>query len=285
MEQMTTQTENLDDEEIQGAVVVSDAAESTKPQGKTCFIVCPIGDNNSEVRKRSNQVKTHIIDAALTPLGYETIRADVIDKSGNITTQIVNQLIEADLVIADLTGHNPNVFYELAIRHAFAKPFIHLMQDGESIPFDVAQYRTVFLDYRDLDSAAAARSQIAEMTKDIEAEQAAGRTVETPVVHAVNRQALGTSSNPEQQEIAQIGETVERVERLLRIEAAKRRVRRVHDSPSKFTEILMDVIEANVIDNRTIEYSQIERAQRLIPEEDAETRAWAKKLLQVLPPF
>ncbi|KZF04788.1 hypothetical protein A2J03_25700 [Rhodococcus sp. EPR-157] len=269
---------------IQEATLTLTEDEADAPS-KTCFIVCPIGDNNSEIRKFSNQVKTHIIDVALTPLGYETTRADVIDKSGNITTQIVNQLIEADLVIADLTGHNPNVFYELAIRHAFAKPFIHLMQDGESIPFDVAQYRTVFLDYKDLDSAAAARSQITEMTKDIEAEQAAGRTVETPVVHAVNRQALGASSNPEQQEIAQIGETVERVERLLRPEAASRKISRVRDSPSKFTEVLMDIIERNVLSNRPIEYSQIERAQNLIPEEDAETRAWARKLLDVLPPF
>ncbi|OZF32173.1 hypothetical protein CH294_20775 [Rhodococcus sp. 14-2483-1-1] len=128
---MTTVDSTTDADGLQDATITFVDDPSHHQPKKTCFIVCPIGDNNSEIRKRSNQVKTHIIDVALEPLGYETIRADVIDKSGNITTQIVNQLIEADLVIADLTGHNPNVFYELAIRHAFAKPFIHLMQDGE----------------------------------------------------------------------------------------------------------------------------------------------------------
>src|SRR5690349_10032057 len=85
---------------------------------KVCFIASPIGAAGSDARRRSDLVKRYIIDEALKPLGYETRRADDIDKSGEITTQIVADLIEADLLVADLTGHNANVFYELAIRHS-----------------------------------------------------------------------------------------------------------------------------------------------------------------------
>lgn len=186
---------------------------------KRCFIVCPIGKDGSDERKRSDKIKRHIIDKALEPLGYETVRADLVDKSGSITTQIVSDLIAADLVIADLTGHNPNVFYELAIRHAFAKPYIQLIEDGEDIPFDVSSYRTVMVDHRDLDSADAARLMIQNMVRDIEE----GGPVESPVVHAVNRQALGQSSNPEKQELAQIGETMDELRREVRTLGARTR--------------------------------------------------------------
>ncbi|MFC9790866.1 hypothetical protein [Rhodococcus sp. NPDC127528] len=176
---------------------------------KRCFIVCPIGPDGSDVRKRSNQIKTHIIDEALRHHSYTSVRADAIDKSGNISNQIVTELIEADLVIADLTGHNPNVFYELAIRHSFAKPYIQLMQVGQDIPFDVINYRTIFVDHQDLDSAASARQQIIDMIGQIERDQREGKAVDTPVGQAVNLQTLGQSSDPEQREIAQLSKSVD----------------------------------------------------------------------------
>jgi len=50
------------------------------------------------------------------------IRADKISEPGIITTQIIGHIVDAELVIADLTDKNPNVFYELAIRHAIRNP-------------------------------------------------------------------------------------------------------------------------------------------------------------------
>lgn len=186
--------------------------QTTLFRQKRCFIASPIGASGSEDRRRSDLVKTYIIDEALHPLGYETIRADEIDKSGEITTQIVADLIEADLLIADLTGHNANVFYELAIRHSFRKPYIQLIEEGEDLPFDVRAYRTVFVNHRDLESAAKAREMLANMVRDIES----GADVQSPVTHAVNRQTLETSTDPRGQELAQIGQMVERIDLRLR---------------------------------------------------------------------
>ena len=46
-------------------------------------------------------------------------------------------------MIADLSGYNPNAFYELAIRHMEEKPVIHMIQEGQAPPFDVKDYRAV----------------------------------------------------------------------------------------------------------------------------------------------
>lgn len=81
---------------------------------KICFVIAPIGEEGSDIRRRSDQVFKHIIAPAAKDCGYETIRADKISEPGIITSQVILHLVEDALVIADLTGRNPNVFYELA---------------------------------------------------------------------------------------------------------------------------------------------------------------------------
>ena len=58
------------------------------------------------------------------------------------------------MVITDLTGHNPNVFFEIGYRTAKNKPIIHLKRKGEEIPFDVSTIRTFEYDLTDLDIVA-----------------------------------------------------------------------------------------------------------------------------------
>ena len=119
---------------------------------KKCFIISPIGDELTDVRKRSDQVLKYIIQPALEKFGYIGIRADDISDPGLITNQIIAHLINDDLAIADLTGHNPNVFYELGIRHTLNKPVIQIIEKGERLPFDISSIRTIIFDHRDLES-------------------------------------------------------------------------------------------------------------------------------------
>lgn len=86
-------------------------------QERICFIIAPIGDPDTEIRRRSDLVLTYIISPVVTAVGYTPIRADQISEPGLITNQVIRYLINSQLVIADLTRHNPNVFCELAIRH------------------------------------------------------------------------------------------------------------------------------------------------------------------------
>jgi hypothetical protein len=78
------------------------------------------------------------------------LRADAIDKPGVITRQVIEYLLRARLVVVDLSFHNPNVFYELAIRHAARLPVVQLIRTADRIPFDVNQIRTVVIDTTDI---------------------------------------------------------------------------------------------------------------------------------------
>ena len=101
---------------------------------KICFVIAPIGEPGSEIRKRSDQILEHIIRPTVESCGYKAVRADEIAEPGLITNQIIRHVVNDPLVIADLTGQNPNVFYELAIRHYIGKPLIQIINKVEDIP-------------------------------------------------------------------------------------------------------------------------------------------------------
>ena len=117
---------------------------------KTCFYITPIGSEGSEQRKHSDLFMGSLIEPALEPLGFKVIRADGIDKPGIITRQILEYILRSKIVIADLSFHNPNVFYELALRHATRLPIVQIMRASEFVPFDVNQMRTVPIDTSDI---------------------------------------------------------------------------------------------------------------------------------------
>ena len=120
---------------------------------KSCFIIAPIGADGSQIRIRSDQLCRHIVTPVLVQCGYTSIqRADEVVAPGLIGVQIMRSLISADLVVADLTDHNPNVFYELAVRHTTPKPAVQLIEHSSQLPFDVAQLRTIRYSLTDPDA-------------------------------------------------------------------------------------------------------------------------------------
>jgi hypothetical protein len=174
---------------------------TTEGNLKTCFVIAPIGEERSEIRGRSDKVLTHIIRPITKNCGYNSIRADEVSQPGVITSQIIQHIIDDDLVIADLTGRNPNVFYELAVRHAIKKPVIQIIQSGESIPFDVAQTRTIQFDPTDMDSVANCKK---ELEKQIKATEQNSTNIDSPISMAIKLQVLGKSDNPLEKSNAEI---------------------------------------------------------------------------------
>lgn len=116
----------------------------------TCFYITPIGEDGSEARKHSDLFLGSIIEPAIEPLGLKVVRADAIDTPGLITNQIIEFILRSKLVIADLSFHNPNVFYELALRHVSRLPTIQIVRKGDKIPFDIGNFRTIILDCSDI---------------------------------------------------------------------------------------------------------------------------------------
>ncbi|MCK4403810.1 MAG: hypothetical protein KAW02_01845 [candidate division Zixibacteria bacterium] len=168
---------------------------------KTCFVIAPIGDPESDTRKRSDQILKYLITPAASECGYDAIRADQISEPGMITSQVIQRIVDDPLVIADLTGRNPNVFYELAIRHALRKPLVQIIKKGEPIPFDVAGTRTVQVDHHDLESVEAAKKEIVKQIKAVEKDTS---EIDTPISVALDLQMLRQSENPEQRSLADL---------------------------------------------------------------------------------
>lgn len=168
---------------------------------RLCFVISPIGEPESETRKRSDQILKHIIDPAATECGYKTMRADQISQPGNITSQVILHVVDDSLVIADLTERNPNVFYELAIRHAIRKPLVQIIRKGEPIPFDVASERTIPVDHHDLDNVEQTKHEICKQIKSVENDAS---QIDNPISIALDLQFLRQSGNPEQRSLADI---------------------------------------------------------------------------------
>jgi len=227
---------------------------STKEKQKLCFVIAPIGEEGSEIRRRSDQVLKHIITPAATECGYKTIRADKISEPGMITSQVIQHLIDDALVIADLTGRNPNVFYELAIRHAIKKPIVQIIQIGEPIPFDIAQSRTIHVDHHDLDSVSHCRDELIKQIKSVEKDSS---DVDTPISTAIDLQSLRQSGNPLEKSSADI------IQMLQDIRSMVREINVTYRSPSMQPAIFEEtmIIINNVSD--LLELKKNEKLSRL----------------------
>lgn len=135
---------------------------------KTCFVVSPIGEKGSDTRKRADDLFELVIEPALEKFSFDVIRADKIIGSNEITGDVVNLIQTADLCVIDLTGENPNVFYECGRRHEAGKPFIQLITDGERIPFDLAGIRTIPYNTSDARTVRDVSAQIRDYVEQFE---------------------------------------------------------------------------------------------------------------------
>ena len=133
-----------------------DAHGGTPPvaEAKNCFIVTPIGPDGSNTRRAAEGLVDEVIEPVLSELGFNSVVAHRIPRPGSITDQVIQELLDAPLVIANLSELNPNVMYELAVRHCVGKPIIVLATEGTVLPFDINAERTIF--YKD-DMAGAAK--------------------------------------------------------------------------------------------------------------------------------
>ena len=117
---------------------------------KTCFVIMAIGDQVTDARtvtsselkdKYDDLIKEAIVKARPR---LDVARADEISLPGTITTDIITRIMHSDYVVADVTYPNPNVFYELGLRHACrTRTVIIKDRQGPRVPFDIAHLRYI----------------------------------------------------------------------------------------------------------------------------------------------
>ena len=117
---------------------------------KTCFVVMPIGDQSvggvkvtaAELKHRYDDLIKEAILQADPRL--EIVRADEVALPGTVTSDILTRLMHSDIVIADVTFPNPNVFYELGVRHACRAGTVIIKDRAvNGTPFDISHQRHV----------------------------------------------------------------------------------------------------------------------------------------------
>jgi hypothetical protein len=108
----------------------------------TCFVMMPFG-------AWFDRYYQEIYVPAIKDAGFEPVRADELFTTGSVVEQIWDQIEKARLLLADLSGKNPNVFYELGLAHAARKPVVFTASQVDDVPFDLRHLRVIIYEIRE----------------------------------------------------------------------------------------------------------------------------------------
>lgn len=138
-----------------------------------CFVIAPLGGEDTATRKRTEKVFKYIIQPAVKNK-YVAVLPHRLDRPGKITMQVIEKIVTAPLLIADLTDSNANVYYELSLRHALNEPAVLLIETSqlEAIPFDLQGLRTVPYDLTDPEKLELTVQQLSKQVAAVERDPA-----------------------------------------------------------------------------------------------------------------
>lgn len=223
----------------------------TAPKRK-CFVLSPIGADNSAERSAADVVLKHVIRKGLGE-GWEVVRADEDPNPGAITPRIIASIFEADLIVADLSGSNPNVFYELAVAHGYHKPVVHIQRANENRPFDVKDMRVVPYDTTQPDELEAAQRKVREFAEFAVANP---ETIETPLSDAARFIQVQTSEDPVAESNVQVMEAINALRHDIKRSTSRARPRnseRLLERARADGASLMSIVDRVVADGRALE--------------------------------
>ncbi|GAA3410800.1 hypothetical protein ACFFNY_20865 [Paenibacillus hodogayensis] len=118
----------------------------TTEQVKSCFVIMPIADTDGYEKGHFSRVYHHIIKPACEMAGFIATRADDVKNTNMIILDIIKKIVNADMVVCDLSSRNPNVMYELGIRQAFNLPVALIKDSSTNRIFDISSLRDVEYD-------------------------------------------------------------------------------------------------------------------------------------------
>ncbi len=168
-------------------------SEKAKETKGNCFVVTPIGAPNSQIRRNTDGLINSVLEPVLkgAPFNFIVKAAHQESEGGSITRSVIQHLLEDDLVVADLTGLNPNVMYEVAVRHAIRKPIVLLTQDLRTLPFDIADQRT--LEYV---NDFAGVKELQESLRELCSQAMKEKTPDNPISRVADRPVIQPGEHP-----------------------------------------------------------------------------------------
>lgn len=152
---------------VQGAVAseatTSAGSDNTPGRGRefldTCFVMMPFGEWPDRYYKE-------IYIPAVKTAGFEPFRADELFHTGSVVEQIWEQIEKAKVLLADLSGKNANVFYELGLAHAAKKPVVFTANNVDDVPFDLRHLRVIIYDIRVPNWGELLKGQVADYVRN-----------------------------------------------------------------------------------------------------------------------
>jgi hypothetical protein len=213
--------------------------------GGTAFVLSRIGSKGSSERARADEVFKYVVAPAVGQYELTPMRSDHDPTPGPVTAQIVRSIIEAVVVIADVTGRNANVYYELGIAHSFGIPTVMLIDETASMVFDTQNERTIVLGAGESLSVTQADVAVKGLAEALGVVLRDGYQPRSVVTEAATTRSLDALApeNPQASELGAIREKLETTEKLLL--SVHRRippptVREDRDSLRKFVEQLVE---------------------------------------------
>jgi hypothetical protein len=110
---------------------VGNAEKTTGASRPVCFVIMPISDASGYESGHFSRVYEYLLKPSIEAAGFEAVRADDEIKTDYIVTGIIKKIVESEMILCDISTKNPNVLYELGIRHAFGKP-VAIIKDKET---------------------------------------------------------------------------------------------------------------------------------------------------------
>lgn len=154
---------------------------------KNCFIIGPMSDAGKGDQARLKLLARNIIRPLMDDLDLDyKVKTPYDLNDPHIMSGVVTEIDRADLVIADITGANPNVFYELAICHSLGQAYIVVMEEGapdKEIPFDIRQY--VYVPIR-IDDVTESKGRLLRYLRNADDDIQQRRLFKNPVTTAFN---------------------------------------------------------------------------------------------------
>jgi O-acetyl-ADP-ribose deacetylase (regulator of RNase III) len=139
--------------------------ESPAQHNKECFVIMPFGEKKDAEGRNIDfdEIYIHLIKNAVETLGITCIRSDEITEAGWIHSKMFERIYASDAVVVDITSLNPNVFYELGVRHALVDSVTVLVRRmGTAIPFNIQGLNVIEYNPESLASVEEAKKKIAD---------------------------------------------------------------------------------------------------------------------------
>ncbi|MCB0109589.1 MAG: hypothetical protein KDE53_26890 [Caldilineaceae bacterium] len=109
-----------------------DTATDVRVDEARAFVIMPFSE------QWSSNVYSNLIEPAVRAAGFQCIRGDLVVRSGDLTANILNEILIMGIAVVDVSARNPNVFYELGLCHAIGKDTLLIKQAGTVMPADLA---------------------------------------------------------------------------------------------------------------------------------------------------